>query len=144
MVELIEADSKGKKKKSAKKTKSLSNLRQLASAIHMYSSDNKGFYPLGYYTSKYTSTAFDEERYWYLEIAPYLDQSTVANEASNSVLISPFAEGEFDPGDFDGTVKSSPSTYSVHGVLCPDVSPRDDISGYSPPGRFLAWNLKVK
>ena len=129
---------------SAKKTQSLSNLRQLAAAINMYAADNKGFYPIGYYTSIYTSTASDDERYWYLEIAPYLDQNTVANDANNSVLISPFAEGEVDSGDFDGSVKSSPSTYSVHGILCPDVSPRDDIPGHSPTSRFITWNLKEK
>lgn len=127
---------------SARKTKSLSNLRQLASAIHMYSSDNKGFYPVGYYTSAHSSTAFDNERYWYLEIAPYLDQYTIANDPSKSVLVSPFAEDELSLGEFDGTMRNSSSTYSVHGVLCPDVSPRDDVEGHSPPGRFLAWNLK--
>ena len=37
---------------------------------------------------------------------------------------------------------NSSSTYSVHGILCPDVSPIGDMDNYSPPGRFLAWNLK--
>ena len=69
---------------SARTTKSLSNLRQIASAMKMYSSDNNGLYPIGY---DKPDSGF--ETYWYLEIASYLDHKTISTNEGNNILISP-------------------------------------------------------
>ena len=126
---------------SAWKTKSLSNLRQLAAGIQMYSSDNKGFYPIGYFdndprdgnddpitTSYGSNPPFTSERYWYQEIAPYIDQVSDPENVDLSILVSPFAENNFGPG-FNGT----PCNYSVNGHMCPDISIADD--------RLPSWNI---
>ena len=126
---------------SARKAKSLSNLRQLASGIQMYASDNKGFYPIGYFnnapidddgnpiTSSYgTNPPFAAERYWYQEIAPYIDQSGDPQNVDLSILVSPLAENDLSPG-FRGT----PCNYSVNGHICPDITIADD--------RFQQWNV---
>ena len=119
----------GSVRNSAKTTKSLSNLRQIASAMQMYSSDNNGLYPIGYGEP---SSGFGYTTYWYLEIAPYLDQKTISNEESSNILISPFLEIEISTTGFisGGEVRNSPSTYSVHGLICSSVD------------RFPVWNIK--
>ena len=133
---------------SARTTKSLSNLRQMASAMQMYASDNNGLYPVGYFNpapedtdgnpipSPYgTNLPFDNENYWYLEVAQYLDQRTVSNNELNNILISPFVDRELAEGYFaGGEVQTTPSTYSVHGVICPDITNEDS--------RFPIWNIE--
>lgn len=133
---------------SARTTKSLSNLRQMASAMQMYSSDNNGLYPIGYFNpapedsdgnsipSPYgNNLPFDDENYWYLEIAQYLDQRTVSNTELNNILISPFVDEELAEGFFaGGEARTTPSTYSVHGVICPDITNEDS--------RFPMWSIE--
>lgn len=133
---------------SARTTKSLSNLRQMASAMQMYSSDNNGLYPIGYFNptpedsdgnpipSPYGSNLpFDTENYWYLEVAEYLDQRTISNNELNNLLISPFVDKELAEGySADGEAQSTPSTYSVHGIICPDITNEDS--------RFPIWNIE--
>lgn len=115
---------------SAKKTKSLSNLRQIASAMKMYSSDHDGLYPIGYREPPEGTPGY--AIYWYLEIAPYLNHETISKDESNNVLISPFLEREIATiGHIDGgAVRNSPCTYSVHGLICSSVD------------RFPVWNIK--
>lgn len=120
----------GSVRNSAKTTKSLSNLRQIASAMQMYSSDNNGLYPVGYYQPP-AGTGYNT--YWYLEIASYLDQKSISNKEGNNILISPFLENEITTTGFvdgGGEVRNSPSTYSVHGLICASVY------------RFPVWNIE--
>ena len=120
---------------SAKTAKSLSNLRQIASAMQMYSSDNDGLYPFGF---KHESIGGGT--YWYLEIADYLDHKTISNDESNNMLISPFVSETPILGTTDNTglnVLTTPSHYSVHGVICPSI-----ISSSVPDPRFPVWNIK--
>lgn len=118
---------------SARTTKSLSNLRQLASAMQMYSSDNKGLYPVGYH-----SPNSGHEVYWYLEIEPYINQKTVSGSELSNILVSPFINKDLREGYYaDGDVRSSPSTYSVHGVICPSLR-----TNYTEDPRFPLWSIK--
>ena len=118
---------------SAKTTKSLSNLRQLASAMQMYSSDNNGLYPVGYHDPDP-----GHETYWYLEIEQYIDQKTISGSELHNILVSPFVDIELADGSYaDGDVRTSPSTYSVHGVICPSLPP-----DYTEDSRFPIWNIK--
>ena len=118
---------------SARTTKSLSNLRQLASAMQMYSSDNNGLYPFGYHDPNP-----GHEIYWYLEIAPYLDQKTTSGSELRNVLVSPFVDKDLTEGYYaGGDVRTSPSTYSVHGVICPPVP-----TNYTEDPRFPVWNIQ--
>jgi prepilin-type N-terminal cleavage/methylation domain-containing protein len=131
----------GSVRNSARTAKSLSNLRQLAVGIQIYSSDNKGFYPVGYFDDEpedsngqpilppYGSNPpFTGERYWYQEIAPYIDQASNPESVGLSILVSPFVENNFgiNPGE-------TPGNYSVNGHICPDISIADD--------RVPAWNI---
>ena len=123
----------GSVKNTARTAKSLSNLRQIAAAMQMYSADNKGFYPIGYYRSP-TADELDGDPvpyggnppysgviFWYQQIAQYLNQ-TVSPENLDSVLVSPFvAESDFTAG-----LVNAPCNYSVHGVICPNVSYSND------------------
>lgn len=131
----------GVAKTSARKTKSLSNLRQLAAGIQMYSSDNEGFYPIGYFdtnpsdgdgnpieTVYGSNPPFAGERYWYQEISPYIDQLSNSESVDFSILVSPFDENV--AGANPGEIHCS---YSVNGHICADISIDDD--------RLPAWNL---
>ena len=118
---------------SARTTKSLSNLRQFASAMQMYSSDNNGLYPFGYHNPDP-----GHEIYWYLEVAPYLDQKTASGSELDNVLVSPFVGKDLAEGYYaDGDVRTSPSSYSVHGVICPSVP-----TNFTEDPRFPIWNIK--
>ena len=127
---------------SARKTKSLSNLRQIAAAMQMYSSDNKGFYPIGYYRApsaeelkEMTTVPYGGNSpyrgviFWYQQITPYLNQ-VVPLETSDSVLVSPFV----DEGEFASNLSNARCNYSVHAVICPNVS-------YSNDHLMPVWNI---
>jgi len=117
----------------AKTTKSLSNLRQLASAMQMYSSDNNGLYPIGYHDPNP-----GHEIYWYLEIEPYIDQRTTSGSELKNILVSPFVDKEPIEGYYaDNDVRTSPSTYSVHGIICPALP-----TNYTEDPRFPVWNIR--
>ncbi len=118
---------------SARTTKSLSNLRQFASSMKMYSSDNNGLYPFGYHDPDP-----GHEIYWYLEITPYLDQKTISGSELNNVLVSPFVDEDLKEGYYvDGDVRTSPSSYSVHGVICPSIP-----TNFTEDPRFPIWNIE--
>jgi prepilin-type N-terminal cleavage/methylation domain-containing protein len=126
---------------SAKKTKSLSTLRQLALGMKMYSSDHKGFYPIGYFSLKdedgnpIESTygaelPFAGERYWHQEIASYINQASNLENIDLSILVSPFIGNRVVEED---SPDSAIFDYSVNGHICPDVSIADD--------RMPVWNI---
>lgn len=117
----------------ARTTKSLSNLRQLASAMQMYSSDNKGLYPVGYHDPDP-----GHETYWYLEIEQYIDQKTISGNELSNILISPFVGEDLAEGYFaNGEARTTPSTYSVHGLICPSLP-----TNYTEDPRFPVWNIE--
>ena len=135
---------------SARITKSLSNLRQLAAGMQMYSTDNQGFYPIGYHESpsddelsKYINdrgldpgfkpyggaSNYSNGLIWYQQIAPYIDEIIRPGNA-DSILVSPFTE--------DSVEQSSSivyCSYSVHGAISPNVSFAD---GHWIP----VWNIR--
>lgn len=128
-------------KNSARTAQSLSNLRQIAVAMQMYSADNNGFYPIGYYSTPTEdeldgapapyggNPPYSGEIFWYQEISQYLDQIATP-DTLDSVLVSPFvAESEFA-----SNLGITPCSYSVHGVICPSVS-------YSNDQHFPIWNI---
>ena len=131
----------GSVRNSAKTTKSLSNLRQIASAMQMYSSDNNGFYPIGFYrrptAAELNGAAepyggnppYNGVIFWYQQISQYLDQP-ISPDITNSVLVSPFVA----EGSFAENLTSAPCNYSVHGVICPSVS-------YNNNQLLPIWNI---
>jgi len=140
----------GSVRNSARIAESLSNLRQLATGMQMFSADNNGFYPIGYYAKptdeelqayRDSTGQPDFEPYgggsapyvngliWYAQIAPYIDLTIIPGNA-NSILVSPFTEDVVDPSS--ATVFCS---YSVHGSICPSVSYDDGL--WMP-----VWNIK--
>lgn len=104
----------GNVKNSAMITKSLSNLRQIATAMQVYSSDNNGLYPPGYRPSP--------ETLWYQEIEKYLNFKTYSDNDGGNIFISPFVMEDLSIGGGGYTA----CTYSVHGVICPDIGISDD------------------
>ncbi len=117
----------GAVKKAARESQSLSNLRQIAMAMNLYADDNKGKFAPGYYYKP-----GEGERIWTTELVPYIGLKTKIYIASRSPFVSPLAEIDVRDGSPGSGV--IPSTYSVHGVLCPDISggdtrfPRTQIS----------------
>lgn len=108
----------GKVRESAQESQSLSNLRQIAAAMQMYTSDNDGFYPPGYFYKP-----GEGERIWTMEILPYIAQISASNSSAENVFVSPLVDREIREGDLKNGV--IPSTYSVHGALCPNISNAD-------------------
>jgi prepilin-type N-terminal cleavage/methylation domain-containing protein len=105
---------------------SMSNLRQISAALNLYTNEHQGFFPPGYFFRP-----GEGERIWTVEIAPYIGQITGSNEASTNVFVSPLVTESIEEGDFG--VGVVPSTYSVHGVLCGDISADDN--------RVARWSI---
>ncbi|WP_309397714.1 type II secretion system protein [Cerasicoccus maritimus] len=116
----------GSVRKSAKESQSLSNLRQIAIAMQMYTSDNNGLYPPGYFYKP-----GEGERIWTVELLPYIAQISDSNSSTENVFVSPLVEREIRQGDLKNHV--IPSTYSVHGAICPNISNEDT--------RIPYWNI---
>jgi len=108
----------GNVRQSAKETQSLSNLRQIAVAMQMYTSEHNGLYPPGYFYKP-----GEGERIWTIELIPYVEQLNASNSSSSNVFVSPLVDSDIRMGDLD--LGRMPSTYSVHGALCPNISSTD-------------------
>ncbi|WP_309386000.1 prepilin-type N-terminal cleavage/methylation domain-containing protein [Cerasicoccus frondis] len=116
----------GAVRESAKESKSLSNLRQIATAMQMHTSENNGLYPPGYFYKQ-----GEGERIWMVELIPYIAQISDSNSSVDNVFVSPLVDQEIREGDLENGV--IPSTYSVHGGLCPNISNVDS--------RIPYWNI---
>ncbi len=108
----------GSVRKGANVTRSLSNLRQIGVGMNLHASDNRNLYPEGYYYKP-----GEGERMWTTALVPYLSSDIKIYAAAQSIFVSPLAEIEVKDGSPNaGTI---PSTYSVHGLLCPNTSSGD-------------------
>jgi prepilin-type N-terminal cleavage/methylation domain-containing protein/prepilin-type processing-associated H-X9-DG protein len=108
----------GAVRQSAKEAKSKSNLRQIALACHVYANENKDRFPPGYYYN-----AGEGERIWTAELLPYIGLKSKVYDARQSLFVSPLAEIEVRDGSASAGV--IPFTYSLHGLLSPDISAGD-------------------
>lgn len=108
----------GAVRRSANESKSKSNLRQIALAMNLYADENKDKFAPGYYYK-----AGEGERIWPAELVPYVGLKTKIYSANQSLFVSPLAEIPVNDGSPNAGV--IPFTYSVHGVLCPDISSGD-------------------
>ncbi len=105
-------------RQSARESKSISNLRQISAALNVYASEHGGRFPAGYFYQP-----GEGERIWTVELSPYLEQKTDSNESARNIFVSPLAEIPVNEGNFNQGVV--PSTYSVHGLICSDISNGD-------------------
>ncbi len=108
----------GSVRKSAKESQSLSNLRQIALAMNLYADEYRDLFPPGYYYK-----AGDGERIWTAELVPYIGLKAKIYSADQSLFVSPLAEIPVRDGSPNSGV--IPSTYSVNGMICPDISGGD-------------------
>ncbi|WP_221773323.1 type II secretion system protein [Ruficoccus amylovorans] len=105
-------------RQSARESTSISNLRQIATALNLYATEHEGRYPPGYFYKP-----GEGERIWTVELSPYLNQESGSGESARNIFVSPLAEIPVRDGSFrQGVV---PSTYSVHGLICADISNGD-------------------
>ncbi|EIQ00525.1 prepilin-type N-terminal cleavage/methylation domain-containing protein [Opitutaceae bacterium TAV1] len=115
----------GTVRKAANETKSLSNLRQIALAMNVYADESKGVFPAAY------SLIEGRETIWTTTLVPYLGLPGRVYSASQSIYASPLAQIPVRDSSQDSGVM--PCTYSLHGLLCPDVTdgrkplPRDQV-----------------
>ncbi len=105
-------------RRSANTTQSISNLRQIAMAIKLYTNENLGKFPPGYFYRP-----GEGERIWMREIQTYIERLSYSGSSSENIFVSPLAGLEIREGDrVNGNV---PCTYSAHGVLFPNISEED-------------------
>ncbi len=126
----------GNVRQSAKKTQSMSNLRQIGMAMNLYATENQGKLPEGYFYKK-----GEGERYWTWHLEPYIERLSPSNEPAENIYVSPLVDKYIKEGSLkNGSV---PSTYSAHGILCPDTSnygdedPRINVSTISNPSELI-------
>ncbi|MFV0416685.1 MAG: type II secretion system protein [Chthoniobacterales bacterium] len=104
----------GKARSQARVAKSISNLRQIATAINLYVADNNDLFPRGYFYQPGES-----ELTYVTELAPYLGHKTRSDDPSKNIFIAPTSAVPIPPQAPNSFI---PLTYAVHGVLCPDTS----------------------
>lgn len=101
----------------ANRTKAISNLGQILTAMHLYATDNNEYFPPGYDWKG----AGKVEKTYSSELLPYMDAKTNYLNAASNPFVSPTSLLR---------VKSNAeyisSTYSVHGLLCGDTSVVDN------------------
>ncbi|CAN5348557.1 hypothetical protein BH09VER1_BH09VER1_28140 [soil metagenome] len=99
---------------SAKAAKSISNLRQIATAFHTYTGENNDYFPRGYFYQPGQA-----EVSYINELAPYLSEAPSPAVPSRNIFIAPTSTIKVPAKAANAFI---PLTYSVHGVLCPDTS----------------------
>ena len=97
-----------------KEAKSIGQLRQIATAIHGYANDNQDNFPRGYFF-----LSGQPELSYITELLPYLDEQPSPLRPSRNIFISPSSALPMPVKAAGATI---PTTYSVHGLLCPDTS----------------------
>lgn len=102
-------------RQSARESTSVSNLRQIATALNLYAAEHGGLYPISYFYQPGQG-----ERNWVVLLAPYMEQKTASGESARNIFVSPLAEIPVRDGNYNAGY--IPSTYSLHGLICPDSS----------------------
>lgn len=105
-----------------KTAKSMSNLRQIATAVHAYANDNDDYLPRGYFYQPGQA-----EVSYINELLPYLSEQPSPLKPQRNIFVSP---SSVLPMPAKAANAFIPMTYSVHGLLCPDTS-----NGNSPMKR---------
>jgi len=104
-------------RKAANETKSLSNLRQIALAMNIFADDNRDLFPAGY------ALIEGRESIWTTTLVPYIGLPGKIYTTKDNIFVSPLAVIEVREGSPAGAV--IPATYSLHGLLSPDISGGD-------------------
>jgi prepilin-type N-terminal cleavage/methylation domain-containing protein/prepilin-type processing-associated H-X9-DG protein len=99
---------------SGKTAKSISNLRQIATAMNAYAGENDDNLPRGYFYQPGQS-----EVTYVNELLPYLGEQPSPLNPQRNIFISPSSALRVPAKPANALV---PLTYSVHSVLCPDTS----------------------
>lgn len=97
-----------------KTAKSISNLRQIATAMHAYANDNDDYLPRGYFYQPGQA-----EVSYINELLPYLSEQPSPLKPQRNLFVSPSSVLPMPVKAANGFI---PMTYSVHGLLCPDTS----------------------
>jgi prepilin-type N-terminal cleavage/methylation domain-containing protein/prepilin-type processing-associated H-X9-DG protein len=105
-------------RKAALETKSLGQLRQIGAAMHSYANDNNNLFPPGY-SYKLEGNRYVERTYA-AELLSYMSLPARFYEAVGNPFVSPTSEVPVRSGG-----AFTPFTYSVHGLLCGDISNGD-------------------
>ncbi len=98
----------------SKASASVSNLRQIATAMHAYAADHDDYLPRGYFFQ----TGKSEVSYA-TELMPYLGNQPSPLQPRQNIFVAPTAGLAVPVKPANAFI---PITYSVHGVLCPDTS----------------------
>lgn len=99
---------------------SINQLRQIGIAMNSYASENRNFFPPGYFYGKVDDRMV--EKTYASELLPYFGFPTKYYEAVNNLFVSPNSSVPVRSGV---AATFTPFTYSVHGVLCGDISNGD-------------------
>jgi prepilin-type N-terminal cleavage/methylation domain-containing protein/prepilin-type processing-associated H-X9-DG protein len=101
----------------ARQIKSLSNLRQIGIALHLYADEHEDRFPPGYFFRP-----GEGEKIWTTSLMPYMGLESAAS-AADSVFVSPLAQIPVRDKLPDSIV--IPATYSAHGLLMQNISGED-------------------
>ncbi len=101
-----------------KEARSISNLRQIVTAMHAYANENDDYLPSGYFYQPGQA-----EVSYINALLPYLSEAPSPLKPQRNIFVSPTSAL---PVPVKAANAFIPMTYSVHGVLCADTSNSDN------------------